>query len=114
MREEISARFFEGSVTGAELARDIEGSEKRLSDVASLAKIEDMKRDFTVTKEMAIALCDAVLNGELEPHGLATIGFALMASDRFLWNGEDVLGEIIADWACPEVNGVVPWAETNS
>lgn len=63
-----------------------------------------MQRDFTVTREMAITLCDAVLNGEVEPSGLATIGFTLMASDKFSWNGEDILGEIIADWSCPEVN----------
>jgi len=27
-----------------------------------------------------------------------------MASDKFTWNEEDVLGDIIADWSCPEIN----------
>jgi hypothetical protein len=44
------------------------------------------------------------LDGDLEPGALATIGFVLMASDRFTWDGEQVLGDVIADWSCPETN----------
>jgi len=35
---------------------------------------------------------------------LSTIGFALAASDNFEWDVEDLGGEIIYDWSCPEVN----------
>jgi len=104
MREEVLARFFEGKASPAELARDLKGSERRASDVERIVKIEDMQEEFEVTRAMAMALCDAVLSEQLAPNTLATIGFALMASDKFTWDGEDVVGEVIADWACPEIN----------
>ena len=64
-----------------------------------------MEKDFVVTADMAVRLCEAVLCGELFPDALHTIGFALMASDRFQWDGDDeVLASVIADWSCPEVN----------
>jgi hypothetical protein len=55
---------------------------------------------------MAIALCDAVLDGELPPEALEIIGFALLASDRFFWDGDEnpVLVDVIHDWSAPEVN----------
>lgn len=104
MHEEVLARFFEGRATAAELAEDLDGSEYRLSEIESVVKIADMQREVIVTRAMAIALCDAVLREELQPSSLAIVGFALMTSDRFSWNGEDLLGDVVADWACPEIN----------
>jgi hypothetical protein len=104
MREEVLAAFFGGTASATELATDLDGAEERVSDVESLVRIKDMREELVVIREMAIRLCDAVLRGELPPSSLATIGFALIASDRFVWDGEDVLADIIADWSCPEVN----------
>jgi hypothetical protein len=106
MREQVLRQFFEAKSTVAELAQDIAGSTNVTSPVTSVISIEDMEEDFTVTTEMAIALCDAVLRGDLPAHGLHTIGFALMASDRFQWDGDkdEVLARVIADWPCPEIN----------
>jgi len=105
VREEVLASFFNGRTTPAELARDLKGSEQQVSDIESIVEIEDMQEEFVVTRDMAVGLCDAVLSEQLEPSALATIGFALIASDRFSWDGEDdILGEIIADWSCPEIN----------
>lgn len=104
MKELTLARFFQGSATAAELAKDLAGAEKQLPEIETSVEIEDMPGDFHVTREMAIALCDAVLCGTLPPEHLATIAFALMASDRFEWDGDDVHGDVIADWAAPEIN----------
>ena len=72
----------------------------------SVVSIEDMEDEFTVTAAMLVRLCDVVLQGELEPDALHSIGFALMASDAFCWDGDedDVLANVIGDWSCPEVN----------
>jgi len=59
---------------------------------------------FPVLPEMLIALCDAALTKDLEPCALVTVGFALTASDRFTWHGEQILGDVIADWCSPEIN----------
>jgi hypothetical protein len=106
MREEILRQFFEAKSTAAELAQDIEGSTKKTTPIILVTSVEDMDEDFTVTAAMAVALCDAVLNGDLPAEGLHTIGFALMASDRFQWDGDqdDTLASVIADWSCPEIN----------
>jgi len=106
MREQVLRDFFEGRSSAAELERDVAGSTKRTGPKASIVSIEDMDSDFVVTADMAVRLCEAVLRGELLPDALHTIGFALMASDRFQWDGDDdeVLASVIADWSCPEVN----------
>jgi len=106
MREQILRQFFEAKSTAAELAQDIAGSTKKTTPIISVTSVEDMDEDFTVTADMAVALCDAVLNGGLPAEGLHTIGFALMASDRFHWGGDqdDILANVIADWSCPEIN----------
>jgi hypothetical protein len=83
---------------------DHTGAEERSAERTSIVRIEDMAGEFTVTREMLIALCDAVLTKELQPGVLETVGFALMASDRFTWDGEQILGDVIADWSCPEIN----------
>lgn len=104
MRQQVLAAFFAGAASAAELATDLAGAEERVSNIESLIKIKDMQSELVVTREMALRLCDAVLGNELPPTALATLGFALLASDYFVWDGDDVLGEIIADWSCPEVN----------
>jgi hypothetical protein len=104
LKEAILAQFFEGTISGVVLANDLAGSENHVSPLESNVNIEDMHEEFGVNREMAIRLCDAVLNNELPPDSLATIGFALMASDRFVWDGDDVLGDVIADWSCPAIN----------
>jgi len=106
MRETVLREFFEGKVTAAELARDVAGSTTSTGQRTSLVSIEDMDEEFVVSANMAVSLCDAVLRGDLRPETLKTIGFALSASDKFCWDGDDdeVLANVIADWSCPEIN----------
>ena len=104
MRERVLREFFENKVTVAELARDVAGSISQKSPKISVVSIEDMGGEFPVTAPMLVRLCDIVLGGELEPEALHSVGFALMASNAFCWDADDVLAEVIADWSCPEVN----------
>lgn len=106
MREQVLAAFFKGTISAAELSRDVEGSAKRVGEIGFAIEIEDMKDELCVTSKMAITLCDAVLGGELPADALETIGFALMASDKFFWDADEdkVLAEVIQDWSAPEVN----------
>jgi hypothetical protein len=106
MREQILRQFFEGTCSASELARDVAGSGRKASQKLKITSIEDMDANFDVTADMAVRVCDAVLSGDLPASALQTIGFALMASDKFQWNGDedDVLASVIADWSCPEIN----------
>jgi hypothetical protein len=104
VRETILAGFFLGEVRATELAQDVAGSEEQLDGKRRHVYIQEMDADFVVTREMAIALCDAVLRQELKPEALHSIGFALITSERFQWNEDDLLANIFWDWSCPEVN----------
>jgi hypothetical protein len=104
MREVILRDFFLGHATAEALAKDVQDSVKRLGPIHYSIEIEDMEAEFSVTREMLVSLCDAVLSGQFPAHELSTIGFALEASDKFTLEGEDVVGRVIDDWACPEIN----------
>jgi hypothetical protein len=105
MHEEVLRRFFEGTVTATELARDLANSVRQTGPISSDVVIVNMQDDFPVLPEHAVKLCDAVLDRELPAPSLAAIGFALMASDKFYWDGtgNEVLANVIADWSCPEI-----------
>jgi hypothetical protein len=106
MREGVLRDFFEHKATAAELAIDVAGAISQKTQAVSVVSIEDMEQEFTVSAAMLIRLCDAVLQGELQPDALHSIGFALSASDAFCWDADedDVLANVIADWSCPEAN----------
>lgn len=106
MREQILRQFFEGRSSAVELAHDVSGSTRESTPTISISSVEDMDQDFRVTADVGVMLCDAVLAGDLPAEALRTIGFALEASDRFHWDGDDdgVLASVIADWSCPEIN----------
>ena len=70
--------------------------------------VETMGEKFSLRSDHVAKLCDAVLEGKLNPANLEAIGFALIASDQFEWStdtedGERV-GEVLFDWSAPEVN----------
>jgi hypothetical protein len=104
MRETVLRDFFLGHATPLELTADVVGSTKKTGPLSFIVEIEDMDDEFLVTREMLVAICDAVLSGKLPPLELATIGFSLLASESFVWDAEDVMGDVIHDWSCPGIN----------
>jgi hypothetical protein len=98
--------FFLGKVSAAALARDISGSLVRISKKIWEVRIIDMDSDMVVERPMLVTVCDAILAGQMPPEHLKIIGFALSASDHFVWDGDkdDVLANVIADWSAPEIN----------
>jgi hypothetical protein len=113
MHEQVLRGFFEGIVPAAELASNVANSVRQTGPLSGDVVIVDMPDEFVVRPEHAVRLCDAVLNGELPAKSLCAIGFALQASDKFYWDGDEneVLANVIADWSCPEVN--YPLSEEN-
>ena len=83
MHETSLAQFFLNRLPATALANDVKGSTHRISEIRASIEIKDMPGLFLVTRAMAIALCDAVINGELPAQALETIGFALATSDCF-------------------------------
>ena len=107
MREIVLQQFFQDSASADELALDVSGSvERRGNDTR--VHIERMTSEFLVEARHLVRVCDAVLEGTLEPENLVAIGFALQSSDAFVWDGStrdgERVGETTADWCAPEIN----------
>jgi hypothetical protein len=108
MKEWVLKRFFEGQAFAQELAADLAGSMVRRSHDVIEHRIAVMDEHFNLRVEHLVRLCDAVLEGVVEPEHLETIGFCLVTSQRFALPSEtsdsDYLAEVLHDWAAPEIN----------
>ena len=107
MRESVLKDYFSGKADIAALRADLVGAVVGNPRFSS-QRIVDMTSNFELRPEHLVKLCDAVLAGELEPKDLETIGFCLIASDHFVWDGDispgDVVTETVHDWSAPEIN----------
>jgi hypothetical protein len=108
MHEAILRDFFLGNADAARLQADLEGGVRR-SGITRRHDIADMDTELVVECAHLVRLCDAVLAGALRPEALQQIGFYLIASQRFHWDGDtpdgSVVAEVVAAWSCPETNG---------
>ena len=107
MHESVLKDYFSGKADVAMLRADLDGSVVVSSPSLSSQHIVDMSSDFELLPEHLVKLCDSVLAGELEPVALETIGFCLISSDHFVWDGDvspgDVIAETVHDWSAPEI-----------
>src|SRR5262245_32717543 len=108
MNAQILREFFENRVSAGVLDADLRNAFEQTSLDSFQLRMTDVNEDFTVRMEHLVKLCDAVLAGELNPEALRAIGFGMIASDHFDWDGDSADGSAIAetlnDWASPEVN----------
>lgn len=72
--------------------------------ISAEVSVQQMSADFTVNREMALRTCNAALAGQLPPEALRLLAFIIITSDHFTWGEDELLGEILHDWCCPEVN----------
>jgi hypothetical protein len=104
MDERILANFFLGKITERELASNVAGSVTHPAKKVSVVHVRDLDKPFFITRQMAVLLCDAVLEGDVSPALLEPIGFTIVTSDRFEWEEDDLVGKVFHDWACPQIN----------
>lgn len=103
MREIILHKFFEGEITAADLANDLDGSQERIGYDSTNIYVDRVESgSYKVRKQHLIALCDAFMAGDISSKGLNTIGFALMFSDFFEWDNDSkegsIIAEVVSDW----------------
>lgn len=104
MDESTVAAFLSGEIDAEGLASEVRNSECNVDPITTEVTVSDMESEFTITRTMALRLCDAVSNESLEGKILRTVAFVIISSDHLSWGDDDLLGEIISDWSCPEVN----------
>lgn len=107
MKEAVLRDFFLGRISPEELKKDLNGAIESSRDITR-HHIEDMKESFQVNPAHLIRVCDAVLNGFLQPIDLNAIGFCIMASDHFEFDTSTDEGARVADagidWADYKIN----------
>ena len=100
--------FFIGRATAPQLAEDLRDAFEHVSSQGRRLHMQDLDKDFELRSEHLVRLCDAVLAGLVPPEGLEAIGFGLIASDFFTWDGDSPDGSRVAetlyDWSSPEIN----------
>jgi hypothetical protein len=107
VKEATVRDFFSGTVPPAQLAAEARDAVEPLGGTARRIHIEDLPagEEITITREMLVRLCDAVLTGSISAAALETIAFLIVASDHFRWEDDDgVVGRVLLDWASPEIN----------
>lgn len=104
MKESTVVAFLAGTIRVDHLVRELVSSEERLDGVSTEVSVEEMGTDFLITRDMTLHLCDSALAGTLPPHALKLLAFVIVTSDRFTWGADEIVGEILYDWSCPEVN----------
>ena len=99
MHEDVLRQFFEGGASAADLAHDLEGA--LVADGPSVTRhpIVDMVGAFEVQPHHLVRVCEAVLDGAIQPALLEAIGFCLVASDAFHWDSDSSDGGRVADVA---------------
>lgn len=113
MRETTLRDFLYGTVSAERLSAEVREAVEPLSGSSRRVHIEDLPADeeVTITAEMLVRLCDAVLAGGLSGSALEIIAFVILASDHLHWGEDDhLVGRVLYDWASPEIN----WELTSS
>jgi len=108
MNAQVLREFFDDHASASLLGADLRHAFEQTSIDSFRLRMTDLKEDFTVRSEHLVKLCDAVLTGQLNPEGLRAVGFGMIASAHFDWDGDAPDGSMVADtlhdWASPEAN----------
>ena len=108
MRATILRDFLAGTVAAEVLDQDVVGAFKSSGQDSFQLCMEDMREPFAVAAAHLVRLCDAVVEGRLDPEALRAIGFGMIASDHFEWDDSTKEGMRVSvalyAWASPEAN----------
>lgn len=108
LNPEILKAFFEGRLSSSGLGRQVQLAISPDLQFGNKAITDDLNEDFVVREDHLVALCDAVLDGDLEPSHLETVSSSLVSSERFTWNFEnrpnDPINRVIHAWGTPDLN----------
>ncbi|HUI11044.1 MAG TPA: hypothetical protein VL221_12000 [Bacteroidota bacterium] len=99
---------------GITLAQETALSESLLEGGEYTAVGTDLESEFTVRPVHLVALCDAVLKGELKAARLEVLASVLVRSEKFMWDPRTkeggLVSRVIYAWEAPEINYVLSTA----
>ena len=109
MTEQTLLNYFLNTATVDELKGDLKGSNQKTSYDTTSVYVNPIHTDkeFNVTKDHLIKLCDDAISGKLTTTDLNTIAFAIISSDFFTWDNQtedtNLIETVIYDWDNPEI-----------
>lgn len=110
MKETILKEYFEETICAEVLNQDVDGSQVKTGlDTSRLdvEMIEDNK-EFEITTKHLLQLAEDTMSNKIATQNLATIAFALEASDFFNWDNDTDDGKKVArvlfEWDNEEIN----------
>lgn len=105
MRAHVLRDFLLGRTDASALALETSTAIER-DEGQQTHYLEELDEPFEVTTAHLVALCDAVIAGDLPPEAIEAIGYALTESGNFTWNGTTEDGAritlTVTQWAAPE------------
>lgn len=114
MHESVLRDFLIGAAPAAALKKDLAGVVVQTSSDVFTQYVTPMKEELLITRDHALRLCDAVLDGSLAPEDLEPIAFCIITSDQFRFEDDTPYNERVLDtlhdWDSPEINYVLTHA----
>jgi hypothetical protein len=111
MHESILRDFLIGTAPATALKKDLAGVVVQTGSDVFTQYVTPMKEELLITRDHALKLCDAVLDGSLAPEDLEPIAFCIIASDQFQFEDDTPYNERVLDtlhdWDSPEINYVL-------
>ena len=104
MNESVIRDFFLGRIDASALNRAVLSACETLSPTHDRFVVSGLDADFPLTREHALALASAAAQQALSFPALAHVAFLIIASDRFSCGDDDLVIDILHDWASPEIN----------
>lgn len=104
MNEQKLKDYFENKISSENLSEDLFGSQQKTSYDTTTVFINriDTEEDYIITKEHLIKICEDGVAKKLSSLDINTISFALISSDFFHWEDEQI-AEVIFDFDNPEI-----------
>ena len=109
MTEQALLNYFQDKISADELAIDLTDSQKKTSYDTTSVYITQLESEdeFVITKAHLLKLCNDMLNEKFRIIDINTIAFALMTSEFFTRNEDDIdasiIENVIFDWDNPEI-----------
>lgn len=107
MRAAVLRDYLRGTASVAALAQEADIAIERSGDHQT-HRFTDLDAPFAIETQHLVRLCDAVIAGDLPPQALEAVGYALVESNQFQWDGTSEAGAMITltatQWAAPETS----------
>ena len=101
--EQLIREYLLGHASAEELDRALCLAREILSPSDTRVHVRDMSEGFRIDRAMALRICEDAIAGRLQASSVEDLAFVIIASEALEWE-EELVGEVLHDWAAPEIN----------